>query len=513
MKKIVLLAFVLAVLSTAMIVGFVRPVVAEETIYIKLDGSVEGTDKIQREGNIYTFTDNIVNQSIVVERDNIVVDGAGYTLQGTGSGTGVDLSWRNNVTIKNVEIKAFYIGIDVYHSSGNCIFQNNITANSGYGILLSYYCYNNTISGNNVSNNNYGIYIYTECSNNTVSDNDVSNNNDAIWLYIYCNNNTVYGNNASSNNWGISVVFHSNNNSISGNDITNNTYGIVIYESLNNSVYGNDITNNRYGVTLTDSSNNTIFGNNIGWCSHEWARGIGLFSSSDNIIFENTIIANNKSGIYLSTSSNNKFYHNNLINNTQQVYDYSWDYPEYSPSVNTWDDGYPSGGNYWSNYTGVDANMDGIGDSSYEIDSNNIDHYPLMGMFSDFPVTLEEETYHVTTVCNSTISAFQFDQVNKIIRFNVTGEEGIGFCRVCIPHALMEPPYTITVDGHPPQYINYTLYDNGTHRWIYFTYLHSTYEVEIIPEFPAWTSILLILIVLTVAIVIYKRRLPKTPTH
>jgi hypothetical protein len=133
-----------------------------------------------------------------------------------------------------------------------------------------------------------------------------------------------------------------------------------------------------------------------------------------------------------------------------------------------------------------------------------------MGTFSDFPATF---AYHVTTVCNSTISAFEFDQANRIIRFNVTGEEGIGFCRVCIPHALMGSPYTVTIDGQPPQYVNYTLYDNGTHTWIYFTYQHSTHEVEIMPEFPTWTSIMLVLIVLTIAATIHKRRLLKTSVH
>ena len=88
--------FVFLLFSTAVVVGFVRPVVAEETIYIRADGTVEGTDKIQRDGNIYTFTGNI-NESIVVERDNIVVDGAGYTLQGPGiSGTGIYVSGRHN---------------------------------------------------------------------------------------------------------------------------------------------------------------------------------------------------------------------------------------------------------------------------------------------------------------------------------------------------------------------------------------------------------------------------------
>jgi len=155
--------------------------------------------------------------------------------------------------------------------------------------------------------------------------------------------------------------------------------------------------------------------------------------------------------------------------------------------------------------------MDGIGDSSYEIDLINIDHYPLMGIFSDFPVTFEEETHHVTTVCNSTISAFQFN--GTAIIFNVSGEDGtIGFCRILIPTALMNVPYKVFVNGTE---VPYTLlpFSNSTHSYLYFTYNHSTQEVMIIPEFPIWTSMLLILILLTVAIAIYKRRLLKTPIH
>jgi hypothetical protein len=59
----------------------------------------------------------------------------------------------------------------------------------------------------------------------------------------------------------------------------------------------------------------------------------------------------------------------------------SWGYD------NTWDDGYPSGGNYWSDYNGYDSDHDGIGDTPYFIDENNTDHYPLMVQYviPEFP--------------------------------------------------------------------------------------------------------------------------------
>jgi len=62
---------------------------------------------------------------------------------------------------------------------------------------------------------------------------------------------------------------------------------------------------------------------------------------------------------------------------------------------NQWDNGYPSGGNYWSDYVGVDnfrgphqniTGSDGIGDTNYSIDMDSIDHYPLMEPYSYKPL-------------------------------------------------------------------------------------------------------------------------------
>jgi len=153
----------------------------ESTIYIRADGSVEETDKIHREGNVYTFTDNIIEQKIVVERDNILIDGADFTLQGNGAEVGIDITYRNNVTIKNIQIIG--AGIHLVGANNNTIFRNLIASNHQGISFLGESNYNKII-GNTLMDNERGIYFH-QSYNNSIYGNSFVNNTkqvyDSIW--------------------------------------------------------------------------------------------------------------------------------------------------------------------------------------------------------------------------------------------------------------------------------------------------------------------------------------------
>jgi parallel beta-helix repeat protein len=291
-------------------------------------------------------------------------------------------------------------------------------------------------------------------------------------------------------------TYHSTYNNISQNAIISNGHGIWLECSDYTTLNKNNISNNQCGIGLSFSNNNTI-ANNYVYSSDEC--GIGLDYSSHNILTGNTAL-NNGYGIWITQHSHNIVFHNNIVNNTVQSHLFN--------SINIFDNGYE--GNYWSDYEELDADQDGIGDIAYIIDANNTDNYPLMGMFSDFKVVWQDQVYHVTTICNSTISAFQFNQEERILSFNVTGPDfTVGFCRITIPKALINETYTVLVDGEQVD-VKVLPVSNSTHSFLYFTYIHSTHEVVIIPEFPPTLILILFMITTLIVIIITKKKASRT---
>jgi parallel beta-helix repeat protein len=508
--------------SVAMFAFNIHLVRTVGTIYIRADGNIDPpTAPILTVDNItYIFTDNI-KDSVIVERNNIVVDGAGYTVQSTGSysSKGIDLSFRSNVTIKNMQIKGFFYGVYLFHSSDNNISGNNIT-NNGYGILFDSSSINNSVIGSNIVNNECGVYLFYS-SNNNISRNFFVNDG----LLVYASYENVVSDNLVNDeplvyleevsnyaveNAGQVILVKCNNITVKSVNLSKTTVGVQLYETKNSTISESNITNNGYGVYFRYSSGNSLLGNTI---TNNYYGIYFPYLSNNNTIFGNTI-TNNHYGIYFDSSSNNRLSGNNFVNNNIQVHS--------EISENFWDDGYPSGGNYWSNYAGIDlysgpyqneTGSDGICDSFYNIDENNQDNYPLMGIFYDFEVVgLYGEIFHVQVISNSTVSELNLvvwlsspneylQPGQEFLQFYVEGENATrGFCRVTIPRALLNDSYVVLVDCKdvPTRQLDAS---NSTHAYLYFTYNHTKHEVIIIPEFTL-TQMLPLFLTATLIIVI-----------
>lgn len=478
------LVFVLTMLVASISTTYftVQPVRGSGTIYIRADGSIDPpTANITSSDNLtYTFTSNNYDP-IVLEKDDIVVDGEGFVLQGPGGlftdSKGISLSGRN-VTIVNVEIREFTNGIWLNMSSHNTLYWNNVTENQ-VGIYLDS-SQNNTLVENDVKDNMWGIWLWNSSKNiliaNTVTENgefgiyisnseenqlrdnqmsgnlynfylstlhppmndiDTSNTVDGKPIYywtgeqdkavpldagyvalINCANMTVRNLTLTNNGGGI-LLANVTNSKITGNNITDNFYGFQLCASSHtNTISANKIVDSGVGISLSRSPNNTISMNTItnalaicimvDWNSSgtiisgnvisESQLGIQLMFSSNNTITGNNI-TDNQWGIqlnnspYLSCTSDNNIYHNNFIHNTQHVWVLETGEIPPSSYTNSWDDGYPSGGNYWSDYESLYPNateIDGSGvwNTPYVIDENNIDNYPLIPEFSSSIILL-----------------------------------------------------------------------------------------------------------------------------
>jgi len=204
----------------------------------------------------------------------------------------------------------------------------------------------------------------------------------------------ILGNNLTGSWCGVLLEHNSDYNLIANNTIMYNMNGVAGEMWHFTKIIHNDIKSNELGLWIGGySAYNVISFNNI---SFHWSEGIMIMQSSHNTFEGNNIIDNNRGGYFAGItigfqkgfSSGNKFFHNNIANRGKQVELQG----QWEPTM--WDNGYPSGGNYWSDYHGVDlysgpyqneTGSDGIGDTPYVIDENNVDHYPLMNPWTPKP--------------------------------------------------------------------------------------------------------------------------------
>jgi parallel beta-helix repeat protein len=332
-----------------------------DSIQDAIDGAGEG-DTVYVHAGTYT--------------ENVVVDKS-LTLIGDGTDVVTVKAWSSRYDV--FKVTADWVNISGFTATGA---DSTYSRPSGFSLEDgSEYC---NISENKCSDNDHGIYLDAS-SNNTLTNNVASGNRDGIALLGYSSNNTLTNNVASGNGYGIALR-HSSNNTLANNTANSNTEsGIYVYDSDNNTLQENTANGNEnYGINLDSNWKNpktkyntltSNIANGNGYC------GITLSTSSNNTLVNNTANSN-EYGITISgrSSLNNLIYRNSFTDNTGR------DASDPFNHVNIWDNGVE--GNYYSDYTGTDADGDGIGDTAYSFleSGGSVDNYPLMQPWKGYRV-------------------------------------------------------------------------------------------------------------------------------
>ena len=334
--------------------------------------------------------------------DNIVQGSA-------GSGSGIFLSYSDGNTIERNDVSVSPVaepwryGIFIDHSNNN-YFDGNIGANN-WATMRMDYCTGNTFRNNVMTNDGIAIlgYTYSYYDHDIDTSNTVNGNPIYYWknvvggtvpegagqIYLVnCENVIVENQNTEMSATGIDLVLSTGctvrdctvRNSYFGIDlllsdgcyVTNNdvrspglTWGINIWirSSINSFIeyntVSNDGTNPAGDAIIVDAMDRT---------------GAYLAPATDNVFAYNTVSLANYGIVMRQWVAGNLVYHNNFMTGTING--------QVDADSNFWDDGYPTGGNYWVDYTGIDsfsgpnqdiAGSDGIGDTPMQSDN-----YPLM---------------------------------------------------------------------------------------------------------------------------------------
>ncbi len=182
MRKVLVLTVVFLALTLVLVSA--QPARSKEplpTVVIQPDGTVyPPTEAIVQNGNTYTFTDNLY-AAIKIQKSNIVLDGAGFTLSGPYNGTAMD-AWvigEGNDQLPNGTLAQYVIGIDLGSPDVKGVTIENLDVKN-FSIGMYIWTQNNTITGNGVFDNIVGILL--SGSNQTVTKNYIADNQRGLFF-------------------------------------------------------------------------------------------------------------------------------------------------------------------------------------------------------------------------------------------------------------------------------------------------------------------------------------------
>jgi parallel beta-helix repeat protein len=414
-------------------------------------------------------------------------------------------SIRGNSLINN------NVSMQVYASYENLVEGNSLTK-SNVSVILADNSGINVFKNNSMANNVYNLIVFGSSIQAFLQNIDTSNIVDNKTVHYITSSHNLLLNPSSCPNAGYLALVNCTGMTVDGINLSNDKDGMLIAQSTNSSLVNVTLANSRTSITLTAFAPQPLI-----------LGGLTFFKSNNNLMI-NSRIVNNSVGVCLYQSSGNVFYDNSFVNVSKPVisnFQGPASPPSGSCSINKWDNGLE--GNYWSNYGGVDSDQDGIGDSPYIIDANNTDRDPLMGLFSEFPINWANRTYLTMTICNSSISNFQYTVVyphhplqpwTTSIVFNVTGKVP-GFCRVMIPKDVLDGQYAVMLNGFSMPSLSWREMPttNGTSLFLYMTFTAGSHQVWItgttwMTEYSTEPTLALFMIAALLAAVIHKRNRP-----
>ncbi len=343
--------------------------------------------------------------------------------------------------------------------------SHNITNNRlGNSSAISLESEDNVATNNSLS----GATIWLSAGRNVVSNNTLQNG--YIIVDMFSSSNVIV-NNSLRDMGGTGIDLRSSYNVIFSNSIASCDIGIEVRSGeANNIISHNEITNCRYGIYLLASHDNKVLRNRVTGGSN----GIWSNAGYQNLIVGNEVSFASSHGIWLRSASGDIVYHNNIYENAIQAED--------TGNSNSWDNGYPSGGNYWSDYSGNDSfwgrkqdipGSDGVGDTPYLVNPNGTDRYPLTELtIGNLPPRNVNAYLTGTNFENVTITwnlswndGKRANDVTgyEIYRSSTYNKKGIGYSLIgSTPNQTTEFVDSYSGEADPNNYFYYICAVNGT---------------------------------------------------
>ena len=448
-KAVVGIILTLLFIGTLTLAFNIQTIKAEPTTWIVDDDGPADFNTIQEAIDAASNGDTVyVHNGTYIE--NVVVNKSVSLIGEDPATTIIDGGGR---FVKVVEITANNVTIKNFTLRNNCEVASWESNNCIY--LANF---NNTLIQNNIitSRDGYGGGIVViDSSNNNIFGNTIETTPN-IGIRLYSTSNNVVFSNSITNSSGIELHYNSSNNVISNNTVIayGSENGIAVTQSFNNTVSGNTVKNMSWGIVLSWSSYNTVSKNII---ANNSEYGLPTFGSSYNNISENTITVNKYDGICLAQlSDNNTVYRNDIINNGQ---------------------------------AGVT-----LSSSSYNIifENNMTNNHYGIRFVKLIETYSNSNRLHHNNFINNTKQVHAYSQDEYSINIWDNGVEGNYWSDYEDRYPDAEEIDESGIWDHP-----YIINENNQDNY------------PIVPEFPTWTSILPMLIVLTIALAICKRRLFK----